>query len=37
MTATDVVKRDREQNVQVAAGVIGASPSVPGNVECSST
>ena len=30
LTATDVVNAIREQNVQVAAGVIGASPSVPG-------
>ncbi|GAB3628689.1 transporter [Pandoraea terrae] len=30
MTASDVVKAIREQNVQVAAGVIGASPSLPG-------
>jgi multidrug efflux pump len=29
MTATDVVQAIREQNVQVAAGVIGASPSSP--------
>ncbi|MFV3073344.1 efflux RND transporter permease subunit [Niveispirillum fermenti] len=29
MTANDVVNAIREQNVQVAAGVIGASPSVP--------
>ncbi|HEV3106741.1 MAG TPA: efflux RND transporter permease subunit [Trinickia sp.] len=29
LTATDVVKAIREQNVQVAAGVIGASPSSP--------
>ncbi|PWC78451.1 multidrug efflux RND transporter permease subunit [Azospirillum sp. TSH64] len=29
MTATDVVNAIREQNVQVAAGVIGASPSLP--------
>lgn len=31
LTASDVVKAIREQNVQVAAGVIGASPSTPGN------
>jgi len=30
LTATDVVHAIREQNVQVAAGVIGASPSSPG-------
>ena len=30
MTANDVVNAIREQNIQVAAGVIGASPSVPG-------
>ncbi|HTH60066.1 MAG TPA: efflux RND transporter permease subunit, partial [Paraburkholderia sp.] len=30
LTASDVVHAIREQNVQVAAGVIGASPSVPG-------
>jgi multidrug efflux pump len=30
MTATDVVRAIREQNVQVAAGVVGGSPSVPG-------
>jgi multidrug efflux pump len=30
LTATDVVSAIREQNIQVAAGVIGASPSVPG-------
>src|SRR5258706_3189488 len=30
MAATDVVNRIREQNVQVAAGVIGASPNIPG-------
>ena len=30
LTATDIVNAIREQNVQVAAGVIGASPSVPG-------
>ncbi len=29
MTANDVVNAIRDQNVQVAAGVIGASPSVP--------
>ncbi|PWC48443.1 efflux RND transporter permease subunit [Azospirillum sp. TSA6c] len=29
LTATDVVNSIREQNVQVAAGVIGASPSLP--------
>ncbi|MFV3130708.1 efflux RND transporter permease subunit [Niveispirillum sp. KHB5.9] len=29
MTANDVINAIREQNVQVAAGVIGASPSVP--------
>ena len=29
LTATDVVNAIREQNVQVAAGVIGASPTVP--------
>ncbi|MFJ3319157.1 efflux RND transporter permease subunit, partial [Herbaspirillum huttiense] len=29
LTATDVVRAIREQNVQVAAGVIGASPSSP--------
>ncbi|CAO3359097.1 efflux RND transporter permease subunit [Azospirillum palustre] len=29
LTATDVVNAIREQNVQVAAGVIGASPSLP--------
>lgn len=29
MTASDIVAAIREQNVQVAAGVIGASPSVP--------
>ena len=28
MTATDVVNAIREQNVQVAAGVIGASPTL---------
>ncbi len=33
MTATDVANAIREQNVQVAAGVIGASPSVPGDVQ----
>ncbi|GAB7541581.1 hypothetical protein CS8_012440 [Cupriavidus sp. 8B] len=31
LTASDVVKAIREQNVQVAAGVIGASPSTAGN------
>jgi multidrug efflux pump len=30
MTATDVVDAIREQNVQVAAGVIGSSPTLPG-------
>jgi multidrug efflux pump len=30
LTANDVVKAIREQNVDVAAGVIGASPTVPG-------
>ncbi|MBO9708031.1 MAG: efflux RND transporter permease subunit [Caulobacter sp.] len=30
LTAADVVQAIREQNVQVAAGVIGATPSVPG-------
>ncbi|NMG66861.1 multidrug efflux RND transporter permease subunit [Azoarcus indigens] len=30
LTATDVVAAIREQNVQVAAGVIGASPTLPG-------
>ncbi|MFI4937430.1 MAG: efflux RND transporter permease subunit [Candidatus Berkiellales bacterium] len=30
MLASDVVNAIREQNIQVAAGVIGASPSVPG-------
>ncbi|MFZ6731638.1 efflux RND transporter permease subunit [Undibacterium sp. Ji42W] len=30
LTASDVVNSIREQNVQVAAGVIGASPNVPG-------
>ena len=30
LTATDVVNSIREQNIQVAAGQIGASPSVPG-------
>jgi multidrug efflux pump len=30
LSADDVVKAIREQNVNVAAGVIGASPSVPG-------
>jgi len=30
LTATDVVNAIREQNVQVAAGVIGSSPGVPG-------
>jgi multidrug efflux pump len=30
LTATDVINSIREQNVQVAAGVIGSSPSVPG-------
>jgi multidrug efflux pump len=30
LTATDVVNAIREQNVQVAAGQIGASPSLPG-------
>ncbi|HWU84048.1 MAG TPA: efflux RND transporter permease subunit, partial [Rhodocyclaceae bacterium] len=30
LTASDVVRAIREQNVQVAAGVIGASPNVPG-------
>ena len=30
LTANDVVNAIREQNVQVAAGVIGSSPSVPG-------
>ncbi len=30
MTATDVVNAIREQNVQVAAGVIGSSPTLPG-------
>jgi Cation/multidrug efflux pump len=30
LTATEVVNAIREQNIQVAAGVIGASPSVPG-------
>ena len=29
LTASDVVRAIREQNVQVAAGVIGASPSLP--------
>ncbi|CAM5512195.1 efflux RND transporter permease subunit [Eoetvoesiella caeni] len=30
LTANDVIQAIREQNVQVAAGVIGASPSLPG-------
>jgi multidrug efflux pump subunit AcrB len=30
LTAAEVVKAIREQNVQVAAGVIGQSPSLPG-------
>ncbi|MBR0567089.1 efflux RND transporter permease subunit [Azoarcus sp. L1K30] len=30
LTASDVVRAIREQNVQVAAGVIGASPTLPG-------
>ncbi|MBC8830621.1 efflux RND transporter permease subunit, partial [Escherichia coli] len=30
LSAEDVVQSIREQNVQVAAGVIGASPSLPG-------
>ncbi|HYC05654.1 MAG TPA: multidrug efflux RND transporter permease subunit [Azospirillaceae bacterium] len=30
LTATEVVAAIREQNVQVAAGIIGASPTVPG-------
>lgn len=30
MTASDVVSAIREQNVQVSAGMVGASPSVPG-------
>ena len=30
LTATDVIRSIREQNVQVAAGTIGASPSGPG-------
>ncbi|TWG87263.1 multidrug efflux pump [Cupriavidus gilardii J11] len=30
LAASDVVRAIREQNVQVAAGVIGSSPSVPG-------
>jgi len=30
MTATDVVNAIREQNVQVAAGIIGGSPTTPG-------
>jgi multidrug efflux pump len=30
MTATDVVRAIREQNLQVAAGAVGASPAVPG-------
>ncbi|WP_089339206.1 efflux RND transporter permease subunit, partial [Burkholderia singularis] len=30
LTANDVVKAIRDQNVQVAAGVIGASPTLPG-------
>src|SRR5437762_1897270 len=30
LVAADVVKAIREQNVQVAAGVIGASPALPG-------
>src|SRR6202008_765870 len=30
LTAMEVVNAIREQNIQVAAGVIGASPSVPG-------
>ncbi|MFT4439082.1 efflux RND transporter permease subunit [Caballeronia sp. 15715] len=30
MTATDVVNAIKEQNIQVAAGVIGSSPSLPG-------
>ncbi|MBY4898563.1 efflux RND transporter permease subunit [Cupriavidus sp. AU9028] len=30
LAASDVVRAIREQNVQVAAGVIGASPSLPG-------
>ena len=30
LTATEVVNAIREQNIQVAAGVIGASPPVPG-------
>lgn len=29
LTATDVVNAIREQNVQVAAGVIGGSPTLP--------
>ncbi|WP_159591307.1 efflux RND transporter permease subunit [Chelativorans xinjiangense] len=30
MSASDVVQAIREQNIQAAAGVVGASPSVPG-------
>ncbi|HEX6827813.1 MAG TPA: efflux RND transporter permease subunit, partial [Burkholderiales bacterium] len=30
MTATDVVRAIREQNLQVAAGTVGGSPAVPG-------
>ncbi len=30
MTATDVVNAIREQNVQVAAGLVGSSPTLPG-------
>ena len=30
LTATDIVNAIREQNIQVAAGQVGASPSVPG-------
>ena len=35
MTANDVVNAIREQNVQVAAGVIGASPSTCRTCRCS--
>ena len=35
MTATDVVNAIREQNVQVAAGVIGASPIAAERAACS--
>ncbi|MCG1054952.1 efflux RND transporter permease subunit [Mycetohabitans sp. B5] len=30
MAASDVINAIREQNVQVAAGVVGASPALPG-------